>query len=417
MNALPAAKCIRVICYLFLFAAVPLFFANAIFAQEAPKGTAKVNEPNASPPPTSSASPSASPSPLPKVTAVIGVIELQNTLQVQCDGLKDWAKKGSEQPKNDPSKLILYLDGTAMKGLVPKTDKVNANELLYKLQRLSGTDENKDDNRKAWDALFSRPKGIGQYGGVRVTIGPENAVPFDSDASDVRMIAIRPYGFWGWVAFSILLLIGIVKLARQSDLLRDPGEQPPNERKAFSLARSQMAFWFFLIVVAYLFLFMVTGATDTITSSVLGLMGISAATGLAAVAVDNSKQTQAQTEVDKLKTEQGKLQEEQRALAAGASLAPEKVQRLNDLPTLIQRQENLLHPTPTKGFILDILSDPDGVSFHRLQIAVWTVVLGIIFVHSVYNVLCMPTFSETLLGLMGISGGTYIGFKIPEKLN
>jgi len=169
--------------------------------------------------------------------------------------------------------------------------------------------------------------------------------------------------------------------------------------------------------VAYLFLFMVTGATDTITSSVLGLMGISAATGLAAVAVDNSKQTQAQTEVDKLKTEQGKLQEEQRALAAGASLAPEKVQRLNDLPTLIQRQENLLHPTPTKGFILDILSDPDGVSFHRLQIAVWTVVLGIIFVHSVYNVLCMPTFSETLLGLMGISGGTYIGFKIPEKLN
>jgi len=27
----------------------------------------------------------------------------------------------------------------------------------------------------------------------------------------------------------------------------------------------------------------------------------------------------------------------------------------------------------------------------------------------------MPTLSDALLGLMGISGGTYIGFKIPEK--
>jgi len=28
----------------------------------------------------------------------------------------------------------------------------------------------------------------------------------------------------------------------------------------------------------------------------------------------------------------------------------------------------------------------------------------------------MPTSSGTLLGLMGIGGGTYVGFKIPEKL-
>jgi hypothetical protein len=29
--------------------------------------------------------------------------------------------------------------------------------------------------------------------------------------------------------------------------------------------------------------------------------------------------------------------------------------------------------------------------------------------------LIMPQFSETLLALMGISAGTYIGFKIPER--
>jgi hypothetical protein len=62
------------------------------------------------------------------------------------------------------------------------------------------------------------------------------------------------------------------------------------------------------------------------------------------------------------------------------------------------------------------MNDADAISFHRLQIAVWTVVRGIIFGVSVHNVLSMPTFSATLLGLMGISGGTYIGFKIPESL-
>ena len=64
-----------------------------------------------------------------------------------------------------------------------------------------------------------------------------------------------------------------------------------------------MAFWFLVIVVAYLLIFMVTGATDTITASVLALMGISAGTGLAAVGVDNSKCAQARAELDKLKAE------------------------------------------------------------------------------------------------------------------
>ena len=41
--------------------------------------------------------------------------------------------------------------------------------------------------------------------------------------------------------------------------------------------------------------------------------------------------------------------------------------------------------------------------------------LGIIFMSSVYNNLTMPEFSPTLLGLMGLSAGTYIGFKFPEQ--
>lgn len=68
----------------------------------------------------------------------------------------------------------------------------------------------------------------------------------------------------------------------------------------------------------------------------------------------------------------------------------------------------------SKGFLNDILSDSSGYSFHRFQIFAWTIVLGIMFLSSVYNNLTMPEFSATLLGLMGISSGTYIGFKFPE---
>ena len=63
---------------------------------------------------------------------------------------------------------------------------------------------------------------------------------------------------------------------------------------------------------------------------------------------------------------------------------------------------------------MDILRDETGISFHRFQMAGWTVVLGFVFVAAVYSQLAMPDFSATLLGLMGISSGTYIGFKIPD---
>ena len=46
----------------------------------------------------------------------------------------------------------------------------------------------------------------------------------------------------------------------------------------------------------------------------------------------------------------------------------------------------------------------------------WTAILGLVFVYSVWERLAMPEFSATLLSLMGISAGTYLGFKgVAEK--
>jgi hypothetical protein len=73
-----------------------------------------------------------------------------------------------------------------------------------------------------------------------------------------------------------------------------------------------------------------------------------------------------------------------------------------------------LAPGQSKGFWRDILDDGNGTSFHRLQVVIWTVVLGAVFIQSVQQVMSMPEFPDTLLYLMGISNGTYIGFKFPE---
>ena len=359
--------------------------------------------------PLSSLGQDASPTPSLRVVKVEGQISLHHELTVTCEGLKEWA----QGKNNDPATLSLYLNGTQMKGLSPKIDQVNSNKVSFRLERVS--DENKIDNRRAWDSLFSGRKGIGDTRFVRVTIGPEAGIPFFSDKT-APLLVIDPMWFWIWLVLSIFLLIAIWILARNSNLLRDSGDPPPDgARKPYSLARWQMAFWFFFIVVAYLFIFIVTGATDTITASVLGLMGISAGTGLAAVAVENSKRTQAKTQLDEMKAQKAKLEEEQ--AAKGDNFPSESRERLAEMSKSIDKQKKIFDPNKSESFLHDLLSDADGISFHRLQIAVWTVVLGIIFCDSVYYVLSMPTFSDTLLGLMGISGGTYIGFKIPEKLS
>ena len=55
------------------------------------------------------------------------------------------------------------------------------------------------------------------------------------------------------------------------------------------------------------------------------------------------------------------------------------------------------------------------MTLHRLQIMLWTLALGALFVWEVWDHLAMPTFGTELLTLMGISSGTYLGFKIPER--
>jgi len=181
-----------------------------------------------------------------------------------------------------------------------------------------------------------------------------------------------------------------------------------------------MAWWFYLVIASYLYIWLITSETNTLSSSVLALTGISAATGLSAIFVDQQKLANEQTQLGQLKAERSALQSRITALGAnpptGSAEAAElqtKTARLSEISDQLGKLPTTT-TIPTSHGISDIVSDGGGISFSRFQMIIWTLVLGFVFIKNVNRDLAMPDFDTTLLGLMGLSAGTYIGFKLPE---
>ena len=254
--------------------------------------------------------------------------------------------------------IVLFLDGMAIKGDKPESCDPFLGRIRYRLLR------SKDDDT-AWHTLLGSPRGYAHP--VDVSVGSDQQVPIPTSATIDLEVIPRPQLFIFIVVIGVALAI-FVQLCRRTSLIRSSSTLPPKERP-YSLSLFQMSFWFFLVIAAYVFMWLITDELDTITDSVLALIGIGSGTALAAALIDQNKNAQT-TEV------------------------PSR---------------------PTQSFFHDLVSDVSGVSLHRFQMFIWTLVLGVIFVGSVYKNLAMPEFSATLLGLMGISSGTYLGFKVPEK--
>jgi hypothetical protein len=377
--------------------------------------------------PQPQAGPVPSPTPLPpKVTSIVeGHLELDDTISVQVDHLTEWAAN------NDPAKLVPYLNGRALRGNYPEEIHASRNHLLFHL-------EITPENKEVWTDLLGAPTALRHP--VAFTVGLENQTPFDSVFDQTNRIPLTVISPWYGVVSLLVVLFTLVLflwLAATTNLIREPGAPPaPGKHRPYNLGRAQMAFWFFLIYVSYIVIWLITDAIGTITPSLLGLMGISAGTALSEALIDSGKATAAAGQRQDLTAEKQalelgipELQAQVDALNARTTLLPEEManrdslnKQLQDSRTrLAQISQQIASLTPTqaanvsKGFIRDALSDSSGYSFHRFQIFAWTIALGIIFVSSVYNNLTMPEFSTTMLGLMGISSGTYIGFKFPEQ--
>ena len=283
----------------------------------------------------------------PKVTGVSGQLEIGREVTVDVQNLSAWAGN------HDPEKLVLFLNGRALKGLYPEQVDLSANKLLFHIRRTP-------EAKVAWNDLFHEPV-LSRPVSLSVGLVEEGAFEtvFDYD-HQVTLTVIPKVAAIVTVALLFGMLILFVYLARTTNLIRSSGEGGEvGLRRPYELGRVQMSFWFFIIAISYLYLWLVTGDLNTIGPSHLALAGISGAS----------------------------------ALGAG----------------VVERRKAI-----SQGFLTDILSGTYGYRFHCFQICAWTVTLGLIFVATVYDDLVMPRFSPTLLGLTGISAGTYLGFAFLE---
>jgi hypothetical protein len=190
----------------------------------------------------------------------------------------------------------------------------------------------------------------------------------------------------------LIVTIIIVVVANKSQMLRSQvfnqnnytniaaTNNIENPKPAFSLSRTQLAFW--TVIISSTFIYVVinlSSGTSIVIPDIppvnLVLLGIAAGTTVVAKVIDNSQKDN-----------------------AGDTIS----------------QQDL----PSKGFLTDIISDENGISIHRLQNVIWTAIVGVIYIYYVMTSSKIPDgtiINNDLLGLMGISAGTYLGLKTTEN--
>jgi hypothetical protein len=149
----------------------------------------------------------------------------------------------------------------------------------------------------------------------------------------------------------------------------------------YSFSRSQFAFWTFIILISFIYIWIFTGDLNSINNTALILLGITSATIITSNLITTEEENNA------INNTQIK-----------ADMLNAKVKGDNE----------------KSNFLQDILSDSNGISIHRLQAFVFNLVFGIAFFKSVLFNYAMPEFSSAQLILLGLSNGTYAFLKKSE---
>jgi hypothetical protein len=351
-------------------------------------------------------------------------LRLGSQVTVCIRGLHHWIDQG-----NDSNSLRLVLDGHMLSSSEPTGISPVSQDYANFMLKFNSSNQ---EERAAWIDIFDSVRNSPDRRVLLTVTSIKNREAFASDI----YATFELYPWFASLALILvfLLFVALVVLAMRTDLLRDAynwadaGKSSTSSLTArkgkapYSLSRVQMAWWFYLVVASYVYIWLVTQVPDIPTGSVLGLLGISATTGLAAVSLDNSRRSEAEEEHATLETEHKALMARVTQLRArpqiGAELEQElqsREARLNEVQAALAKPSPLLAPVASDGFWADLLRDGSGVSFHRFQMVVWTVVLGFVFIRAVYKDFSMPDFDPALLALMGVYSGTYVGFKFPEK--
>ncbi|MBY0574616.1 MAG: hypothetical protein K2P84_13125 [Undibacterium sp.] len=330
--------------------------------------------------------------------------QMRDTLQVQASGVcKDKIK--AEWDKN--ASIALQFNGEKISELkTPPIIQTDPNQLLLQFELLR--DSGNEINRSAWDRFLlkrtTQTVQISLIAGNQLAwrLAPGAEVLFEVTDSKIK---------WGVIIIGAFIFIAVYCcLMLNTKALQD------DITGYYSLGKSQMAFWGLLVLISFIGIVIVTQRIESIPLEILVLLGISTSTGLSSVIIGSSKVTDAQERSKGLEDKKSNLE----SIANRTAEQDDSLKGVSE--DLNKIKKNLKSVVENKGmgkfisFWSDICNDGTGFSFHRFQMVLWTITLGCLFITSVCNIITMPIFSGTLLTLMGISNGVYLGFKIPEKL-
>ena len=185
----------------------------------------------------------------------------------------------------------------------------------------------------------------------------------------IRLKVYDSTSFMLGAALFVMFSGSIIWVSAWTGALHEPSDG------SWSLSRTQMCLWFVLVTSAFVVIWLTTGAWENlINANVLALLGITTATGFASAA--------AVPDADKGKT---------------------------------MSQSNL---RTGSYFLQDILSETGksgvgggSVSLPRIVAATWTLILAAIFIETLFETMQLTSFDSTLLVLMGVTNGVYVGIK------
>ncbi len=204
-----------------------------------------------------------------------------------------------------------------------------------------------------------------------------------TDIKPNQQFYFQVYSPFDALVFAIIYLVCFIVFlcfAGAPNLLRDPDGPIRDGRHVFSLSRCQLAWWFFIILAAWIFLSVTTSSRGTLNTTALIVAGIGSGTAISGALAGKVKESVTNS-----------------SLAAVSLTTDER-------PTGFRRGPG--------AFLYDLLSDKDTVGFHRFQLLVWNVVLGVVFLAQTWSDFAMPEFNSTLLGLLGLSSATFVGMKM-----
>lgn len=302
--------------------------------------------------------------PRPRVLELQGELEADKILVVRVEGLAEWATA----PGHSPWRLVPYINGLPLQGLYPLAVNLHAATVQFHLRITP-------QNQATWIRVLS-PLTLNHP--VDFSIGPEEQDPFDTvftrPGHPALLTVVNPR--WLALAAGVLLVFAFsfCALATRTDLLMERTTSTQGaDALSFSLAKVQLALWFFVIFGSFLAIWLVTGNFNTIDSSLVATLGISAGTAVGDAYIKSANPPETPP--------------------AGPAVRPDWA---------------------AKRFVRELISDSEGYSIYRFQMLAWTAALIVVFLADVSDDLAMPSFSPELLYLLGLSTGTYVANRMPE---